>query len=496
MIKYVAFDTEIDLYWDKVFGLDEKLVYSIFIDGKKAGTTEKTHFESYDLSPSTEYEAVIVAEYEDGRVYERYDAVRVKTQMKKKRLDVTELPYGAIGDGRTLNTRALQKALDDCRPDEVVYLPRGVYVTGSLTVHGDTEIFLDEGAVIQGSLDFNDYLPKTLSRFEGYEFERYRALVNIGKIDNAGGYNVKNVVIRGNGKIFGGGKSLCDAIIADEKEKLKKYLASLGDKLNEYECDNTIPGRARPFLIDINNAHNVVIRGLEIGFGPSWNVHMTYSDNVITSGATICSEGVWNGDGWDPDSSTNCTVYDCVFKTHDDAIAVKSGKNPEGNVINRPCKDIRIFDCHGWNGVAIGSEMSGGIENVYVWQCEFDNSVWGIRIKTTSKRGGYVKNVYMEDVVASDLAVEASYTCNDDGEASEELPRLENFYFKNITLTERHGRGNFRPVLQIVGLKERSCPVKNVVLKNVTAYPEPNGKKRQVVFDNVVDLTIENVNFL
>ena len=345
-------------------------------------------------------------------------------------------------------------------------------------------------------MDFNDYLPKRISRFEGYEFMRYRALLNVGKIDHNDGYTCKNVVVRGGGKIFGGGKLLCDKIIADEKEKLQEYIRSLGDKAQEYECDNTIPGRARPFLIDINNCQDVVLHGLEIGFGPAWNVHITYSDNVLTSGCTIRSMGVWNGDGWDPDSSTNCTIYDCVFDTHDDAVAIKSGKNPEGNSINRPCKEIRVFDCKGWNGVALGSEMSGGLENIYVWQCYFDNAVWGIRIKTTKKRGGYVKNVFIEDVVASDLSIEANYACNDDGESASELPVLENFYFKDLTLTERRGRGKKRPVLQIIGLEERKCPIKNVTLKNVRVERDMLNGERQVLFDNVVNLTLENIDFL
>ena len=119
---------------------------------------------------------------------------------------------------------------------------------------------------------------------------------------------------------------------------------------------------------------------------------MIYSDNIVTNDCTFISEGVHNGDGWDPDSSTNCTIFACTFFTGDDSVAIKSGKNPEGNIINKPCKHIRVFDCvtkYG-HGICMGSEMSGGIEDVKIWDCDLENSVYGIEIKGTKKRGGYV----------------------------------------------------------------------------------------------------------
>lgn len=107
-------------------------------------------------------------------------------------------------------------------------------------------------------------------------------------------------------------------------------------------------------------------------------------------------------DGWDPDSSTNCTLFASEFHTGDDAVAIKSGKNPEGNEIGRPCAHIKVFDCRiGYgHGICIGSEMSGGVEDVQIWDCDFANSLYGIEIKATPKRGGYVRGVTVRDCTA------------------------------------------------------------------------------------------------
>jgi polygalacturonase len=144
----------------------------------------------------------------------------------------------------------------------------------------------------------------------------------------------------------------------------------------------------------------VVIYGIEAGMAPAWNIHMIYSDNVVTAGCYIHSEEVNNGDGWDPDSSTNCTLFDCDFKTRDDMVAIKSGKNPEGNVINRPSYNIRVFDCRCTmgHGLAIGSEMSGGASNVYMENVEIGTVKNAIYFKSNKDRGGYIRNVNVNNI--------------------------------------------------------------------------------------------------
>ena len=314
----------------------------------------------------------------------------------------------------------------------------------------------------------------------------YRSLLNLGTLDGTSEYNCKNVVIRGRGKIFGGGATLAQATIDHETVLLNDYLKQNLEYVKTCSDPKTIPGRTRGRLINMSNCENVVLSGLHLGYAAAWNVHFIYSKNIITydcfiqsntiydDNGNIITQGVWNGDGWDPDSSENCVLFNTVFDTYDDGVAIKSGKNPEGNIINRPTKDVRIFDCHGSHAIAIGSELSGGVENVYVWDSSFSSTNGGrnFRIKTTRKRGGYVRNVKIKDCNFGDIRIWSGYTCNDDGEGSNMLTDFENFTFENVHLTGAvHYQKSddtfwrFDPII-FVGFKE--LPIRNIRLKNVT----------------------------
>lgn len=421
MLNFYAFDDEIVLWWDKDRSKKE---YAVFVSGKLIAKTDRTFYRISSLSQDTEYFVKV----------EDIGEKKIRTPRRKKRLDITQAPYFAVGDGKTVNTRAIQQALTDCKADECVYVPNGTFLVGALDVYSDSELYVSKGAVLKGSEDPSDYLPKIRSRFEGIEGECYRSLINAGTLDKNGAYNCKNVVIRGGGVISGGGKTLCEEIIERERLRLKNFMAANPDLVNSCECERTLPGRARGRLIAIHNCQNAVICDLTLQYAPSWNVHFVYSENVLTFGCKIESQGVWNGDGWDPDSSENCTVFDTVFHTHDDAIAIKSGKNPEGNVIAKPAKNIRIFSCKGRNGIAIGSEMSGGVDGVYIWDCDFSSSYVGIRLKFTKKRGGYIRNVHVYDSALVNINASA-VTYNDDGEAAPNMPKIEDCSFENVKLS-------------------------------------------------------------
>ena len=161
----------------------------------------------------------------------------------------------------------------------------------------------------------------------------------------------------------------------------------------------------------------------------------------------INSVGIWNGDGWNPDSSKNCTLFDSVFNTGDDSIAINSGKNPEGNIINIPSKNIRIFSCliekGKSHGISIGSEISGGVDGVKIWDSDFSNSFFGLHLKTTNKRGGYIKNVKVENSKLSRVLIR-KVDYNDDGESSNNLTEISNIKFNNVLLEYNSGDPNFK----------------------------------------------------
>ena len=157
---------------------------------------------------------------------------------------------------------------------------------------------------------------------------------------------------------------------------------------------------------------------------------------MVTHDCTFYSNGIWNGDGWDPDSSSDCVIFGCLFNTGDDSVSIKSGKNPQGNEVNIPTKGVRVFDCRCTmgHGITIGSEMSGGVEDVKIWDCDMEAALCGFEIKGTAKRGGYVKEIHVYDSVFPRVLMH-SVGYNDDGIAGPDQPYFSDCTFDNLRLT-------------------------------------------------------------
>ena len=478
MLHKIVFDDEITLWWTlEEFSSGE---YEFYLNGEYHGRTTKTHYSFIGLQAEQNYEISLRVKGVDGYTEKR--EIVVKTSPTKRRIDVTQAPYYAVGDGKTLNTKAIQRALNDCCQDELIYFPEGEYLTGSLNVHSNTEIYLEVGAILQGTDRVEDYLPKIKSRFEGIEMECYSSLLNLGTLDRNDGYNCESVVIRGGGTISGGGLALANAIIESEKQRLESFLKENAEYVKTCENERTIPGRARGRLINMSNCQNIIIAGVTMQYGPSWNIHMIYSKDIVTYGCKVISKGVWNGDGWNPDSSENCVIFDTVFDTGDDCVAIKSGKNPEGNYINRPCFNIFVFDCKAFegHGMSIGSEISGGIHSVYVWDCDFKNTWYGLNIKGTKKRGGYVKNVNVKNCIFSCVLVWC-VSFNDDGEGSKYPPLFCDYTFENIILAgtdyfQKIGVMDKKRYVFFNGFEEKEYYIQNILFKNIKLINTPNAE--------------------
>lgn len=464
MVCTIPFSDKITIWWMKKDCKEHQ--YRIYLNDEKAGETSQTFYRLENLQPNTEYTVTVACFSKQGEET-LVKKVKCTTLPKKTWVDITRLSYFT---GKGVITSELQRALDELKADEVLYFPKGVYLTGALNIHSNSELYLDEGAVIKGSENVDDYLPKIKSRFEGIEMECYRSLMNIGTLNHKDGYTTKNVIIRGRGAIDGGGKTLAWNVVEKEKILLKDFMEANPELVASCETSYTIPARRRGRLINISNAEHVILSGVEMRNGPSWNVHFVYSNDIITEGCTIYSSDVWNGDGWDPDSSTNCAIFDCLFNTGDDCVAIKSGKNPEGNIINRPTKNIYVFSCSSvsGHGIAIGSEMSGGIENVYVWDCDFTKACFGVHLKSSPKRGGYVKNIFIEDSIFCKIQI-GPVDYNDDGESANALPVFRNIYFRNLTLTTQsimREKKERCKAIEIRGFDENE-QIKNMHLENI-----------------------------
>ena len=475
-MNYITHKNAVVLYWDLPDNYKAGDKLTVLLNGEEIGQTEKCHFKTQELNSDSEYKFEVLGLGE----------IVAKTEPEKNRIDISKPPYNATGDGKTLNTRAIQQAINDCKAGECVYIPEGDFMTGSLYLHSDMELYLEKGAILHGTTCVEDYTPKIKSRFEGIEMMCYAALLNVGELDRAKGVTCQNVKITGEGMICGGGRELSDNVIELEFELMKDELAKMGDEIKECETSWTIPGRARPRLVNISCAKNVEISGVTIAYGPCWNVHMIYSDNIVTYGCEFHSKNVHNGDGWDPDSSTNCTLFGSEFYTGDDSVAIKSGKNPEGNIINKPSEHIRVFDCisHSGHGITIGSEMSGGINDVKIWNCDVNNSMFGVEIKGTRKRGGYVRNVSVRNCEVGRIIFH-SVPYNDDGEGSKVPPVFENCLFENIKISavKQEDDGALTPceAIEVAGFDEEGHFVKNVKFKNI-CLDNGKGSQRQAIY--------------
>ncbi len=481
MIRSIIFEDTIKLFWEYSSLVTQGGYYLIDGAGKQI-KTDKTHADFFGLTPNTEYVFLVRLYTKDGILAQNIGDLTVRTINEKRKIDVSKAPYNAIGDGNFLNTQALQNAIDDCKTGECVFIPDGVFLTGAITLHSGVELRLSKGTILQGTENPSDYLPKVWSRFEGIEMECYASLINIGKLDYKKGYTTENVVVRG-GSVCGGG------------EMLRKNMISQAEK--DF-AESVLSVRRRGKLISVHNAQNVVISDVNAGNSPAWNIHIVYSDNVITCGGEIFSHGISNGDGWDPDSSTNCTLFDIDFDTGDDCVAIKSGKNPEGNIINRPCEHIRVFDCRskGGNGIAIGSEMSGGISDIKIWDCDMQTSFAGINIKSTIERGGYIKDVEVCRCKTSKILFRNFMNGNNDGEASISIPRLENFIFEDITISgvetytdnQRIDKAN---AIDVIGYQKNK--LKGLVLRNIRLLYRPMLPYHWINLEDVEDVEIENI---
>ncbi len=415
--------------------------------------------------------------------------------------------YGAVGDGHTKNTKAFADAIRACA--EVgggrVVVPAGMWLTGAIELKSNMDLHLEQGAIIMFSRDYEDY-PLLESNWEGRPEVRCMSPLF--------GSNLENIAITGSGIIDGAG----DAWRPVKKFKMTdnqwKELIASGGVLNQtqdmwwptkealngpqilaslrrqgnvtLEDYAKVRSYLRPVMVSLIECKNVLLDGPTFQNSPAWNIHPLLCENLIIRNITV--RNPWysqNGDGLDLDSCKNAIVTNCRFDVGDDAICLKSGRDEFGRRRGRPSENISITDCtvyHGHGGVTIGSEMSGGVRNIYVRNCEFLGTDVGLRFKSTRGRGGVVENIFIEDIRMADIPTEAvrfnmfyggtsPIPEDDDPEqdplaqrqvvpVSEETPQFRKIYMKNIVC-----RGAARAVL-LQGLPE--MPIRDIELENVT----------------------------
>lgn len=310
--------------------------------------------------------------------------------------------FGARAGGEFNNRVAIQKAVDACHQagGGRVVIPAGEWLTGALSLKSRVILHLAEGAVLRFSDRTEDCLPAVQTSWEGWECFNYSPLIHAFDCENTG--------ISGSGTL--------EARMDRWRPWMKRPPAHLAALKQLYTMGSTgVPvdqrrmatgeHHLRPQFIQFNRCRNVRIEGVRIRNSPFWTIHLLLCDSVLVRGVDIHAHG-HNNDGIDPEGTRNLLVEDCRFDQGDDAIAIKSGTNHDGWRLNTPSENIVIRRCTvlaGHQLVAIGSELSGGVRNVFIHDCRFAGKARPdhlLFIKTNRRRGGFVENIVMEDIEA------------------------------------------------------------------------------------------------
>lgn len=306
--------------------------------------------------------------------------------------------FGATGDGRTLDTAAIQQAIDAATDagGGVVSVPPGEYLSGALFVKSNVELHLEEGAVIRAIQDDNHY-PEHWTRIAGVEMEWPAALVNV--------YQQKNVRITGPGTIDGNGKYWWDKFWGDPPRSGGMYQDYTDRGLRwavDYDCK-------RVRAVVVYDAEQVLLRGFTVLRSGFWAVTMTYCDQVHVDGLTIRNNVGGFGpssDGVNTDSSRNILVENCDIDCNDDTLCLKAGKDADGLRVNRPTERVVYRNCitrAGHGLFTLGSETAGGMHDIEVYGLRAVGTSTGIRFKSAKVRGGVIRDIWIHDIEMIDV---------------------------------------------------------------------------------------------
>jgi polygalacturonase len=382
-----------------------------------------------------------------------------------------------------------------------VIVPKGSFLTGSIYLMSNVNLEVTENAVIRFSTDPKKYLPVVFTRWEGVECMNYSPLIYA--------YGEENIAITGQGVLDG--QSANDNWWSWKGNKEDGWKDGMpnqkkGRDLLFEMAENNVPPRERilgegyflrPNFFQPYKCKNILVEGVTFKDSPMWFLHSVLCENITLRNVTVEGLGP-NNDGFDPESSKNILIKNCYFDTGDDCIAIKSGRNNDGRRINISCENIVIQNCvmkEGHGGVVIGSEISGGVRNVFAEDCIMSSPHLerAIRIKTNSIRGGVLENIFVRNLKVGevrDAVLKIDYFY-EEGDAGQFTPEVKNIYLENIESQKSQ---------YAIWIKayDRS-PVRNLVLKNckfanVTNYNIMENVEEPMFFRVLVNMKHKDLN--
>ncbi|HAI73900.1 MAG TPA: glycoside hydrolase [Candidatus Moranbacteria bacterium] len=392
--------------------------------------------------------------------------------------------FGAIENGEALNTAAFENAISECANNGGghVVIPDGTWLTGAIHLRSNIDLHLEENAVILFSENPEDYLPVVFSRFEGMELMNYSPFIYAN--------NCENISISGNGTLDGQGEIWLKWKAIQKGDAQRLYAMADQEAPIEERVFAKKGDALRPSLVEFVNCKNIRLLDFTLKNSPMWSIHPLYSENIFIRGIKINTTG-HNTDGIVIDSSKYVLVDDVDLETGDDSISIKSGVDKDGWRINRPSENIVIKNSRmrkGHSGITVGSEMSGGVRNIYIQNCFFEEAGQGVRIKSMRGRGGYVENIWarniqMDNIENAALQFDTAYDSSTNVPSSNALPEIKNININNISVT-----GNPpKYLVKIDGFPEQ--PIENIILSNIKSSSE-----KGIVISDAKKITLENIS--
>lgn len=427
---------------------------------------------------------------------------------------VNIVDFGAVSDGVTLNTDAFDRAFNALSKEGggTLIVPSGIWFTGPIVFRSNINMHLEKGALILFSPDFDLY-PLVNTVYEGLDTRRCQSPIS--------GRNLKNIAITGEGSIDGSGQAWRPLKKGKVTERYWKNVVNSGGVLKDpgywFPTEKSLHGEnmransprkdftnedwmsfkdyLRPVMVSFIECKNVLLEGVLFENSPAWNIHPLMCENVIIDNILVRNPAYsQNGDGIDLESCVNSIIVNSTFDVGDDAICIKSGKDEDGRRRARPTINVIVDNCkvfQGHGGFVVGSEMSGGVKNISVSNCQFLGTDVGLRFKSTRGRGGVVENIYIRNINMFNIATESFLfdlyyggkpisSGEKNPKVDETTPTFRDIYVSNLTSK------NARRAMFFNGLPEMNIAnihVENTIISATTGAElvESDG----VVFKNV-----------
>jgi polygalacturonase len=421
-----------------------------------------------------------------------------QTSFKKDTISI--LKFGAVADGQTLNTQAINAAIEasNKKGGGVVVIPSGLWLTGPIVLKSNVNLHLKKGALLQFTKDFDQY-QLVEGNWEGLPQMRNQSPVSAT--------NATNIAITGFGIIDGGGEAWRQI----RKDKLtetqwKKWVASggvvsedgkswypseqwlkaskmknpgeiTGDKTPEFY--KSIKDFLRPNLVVITKCKKVLLEGVTFQNSAAWCLHPLMSEHLTVRNVTVLNP--WfaqNGDGIDVESCKNVLIENSKFDVGDDGLCMKSGRDEAGRKRGMPTENVIIRDCkvyHAHGGFVIGSEMSGGARNMWISNCTFIGTDIGLRFKTTRGRGGIVENIFIDNIQMMDIPGEAI---------------LFDMYYMSQDPVALHGEKRELPKVETLPVTDATPQFRNFVIKNVVC----NGAAKGIFIRGIPEMHVKDIH--